>query len=238
MIAYIPARGGSKRILRKNLRSLGGRPIILHTIATVKKLPFISQVYVSTDDSEIAGCVEAEGAMTLELRTTELSSDTATLVDLIRHDLSRFLRHAGTSSTDRTALIALPTAALLSEELLLHAYDTFKQSQRPLLCATTSYSASPFRALIRSEASSWRPLHPDMLMVRSQDLPETCVDTGMFYFMNHEEVCRHPGHWFTIPGGIECYPVPANMACDVDTPDDWAKLEQLYEALRGAPKPL
>lgn len=208
----------------------------MHTLENVKSLSFINQVYVSTDDAEIAGIVEAHGATTLEPRVAELSSDTATLVDLIRHDLRRFFDHAGLPSTNNSILIILPTAALLSNQLLHHAYDTFKQSQRPLLCATTSYSVSPFRALIRSEACAWQPLHPEMLMVRSQDLPESCVDTGMFYFMKYEEIARHPGHWFTIPGGIECYPVPTSMACDVDTPDDWARLEQLYQALQ-APRP-
>lgn len=236
MIAYIPARGGSKRIPRKNLRPLGGKPIIVHTIQAVRTLSCISQVCVSTDDPEIARCVQAEGAVTLELRSAELSSDTATLVDLVRHDLGRFVKHADPSPTDGSALIVLPTAALLSSDVLEHAYDTFKRSQRPLLCATTPYWASPFRALVRAEGSAWHPLHPEKLMVRSQDLPDSCVDTGMFYFINYERFVQHSGHWFTIPGGIECYTVPATIACDVDTPEDWARLEQLYEAARRSEK--
>lgn len=231
MIAYLPARGGSKRIPRKNIRPLGGKPIILHVIQTLQRLPFVEQVCVSTDDPEIKECVEAHGAVTLQLRTAELASDTATLVSLVRHDVERFYRHCGIDSGDRELLVVLPTAALLSTELLADAFARFQNSGKSLLCSTTSFAVSPYRALVGSDADGWRPLHADMLMVRSQDLPEARVDVGMFYFMKYEQVTRHEGHWFTVPGGMGCYPVPEAMACDVDTPEDWSRLESLYNSL-------
>lgn len=236
MMVYLPARGGSKRIPRKNMRVLGDKPVIVHVIETLKRLPFIDNICVSTDDPEIAQLSKAHGAITLDPRSADLASDTATLVDLIRHDLGRFLEHCSHRSNSDTVLVVLPTAALLSPEVLQDAFEQFNRSGGDLLCATTSYSVSPFRALVETDDGNWKPLHADMLMTRSQDLPEARVDVGMFYFMNSSAVAKHPGHWFTLPGGIQCYLVPPTMACDVDTPEDWDRLERLFCKLQGSKK--
>ena len=92
MFAYIPARGGSKRIPRKNIRPLNGKPVIARVIESLRPLEFLSAIYVSTDDPEIAEVAQASGAKYLKARAPELSNDKAGFMDLIRDDLPHFMK--------------------------------------------------------------------------------------------------------------------------------------------------
>jgi CMP-N-acetylneuraminic acid synthetase len=228
VIAYIPARGGSKRIPRKNMLPLGGKPVIEHVIAAVNKLPFVSAVCVSSDDGEILSTAAEAGAVTLEPRASHLSNDYAPLAQLLKEDVGRFLDHAGVSGAEATVLFVLPTAALVPPALFERAYQRYREMNAAILIATKSYPSSPFRALVRRDDGSWAPLFPEMLPRRTQDMPAAEVDSGLFYVINYQTLSRHEGHWFTVPSGLECFSVPDSVALDVDTMEDWAELERRF----------
>jgi pseudaminic acid cytidylyltransferase len=226
IIAYIPARGGSSRIPRKNVRLLGDRPVLAHVIEAIRTSGVAEAVCVSTDDQEIRNLAESSGAIVLEPRSKRLSGDRATFMDLLRQDVPRYVEHFGIPPRQAGILFALATAALVGPETYRDSRALFHRTGTAILAATRRCSPSPFCALIQT-GSGWKPLFPGKLLERSQDLPDAQVDAGLFYYLDFIPMVRHKGHWFTRKG-LVCYPAPAAAAVDVDTPEDWEELEQKY----------
>jgi len=220
MIAYIPARGGSKRIPRKNVKLLGGKPILARVIEVLKSLEFVKKVCVSTEDLKIQEIAIQSGAETGELRAKELSDDYVDFITLIRKDVARF---AG-DFTD--ILFTLPTAALVQKKHYCEAFDIYQQHSPQLLMATTGYPVSPLWAMQQDTDGFWKPLHPEAIKKRSQDLPRTCTDAGLFYFVKWKEVENHET---LMVDRLLVYHVSDDIAIDVDTLEDWVRLEKLYQ---------
>lgn len=228
MLAYIPARGGSKRIPRKNLKPLGGRPIIAHVIATLKGLDVIDAVYVSTDDPEIAEVAEAAGALTLGLRAAQLSDDKSGFIDLIRHDMPRFCEAAGTTEV----LFSLATAALVPADVYREAYAVW-QAERPDIVMSCE-KAYPWWAMVQKDDGFWTPLYPDKVLINSQDLPPALIDAGLFYVFDQAVVSGFES--VKLVDRLRAFEVADAYIGDIDTLDDWALLEykhaKLWEASR------
>jgi len=220
MIAYIPARGGSKRIPRKNIKLLAGKPIIAHVIETVKSLEFIEKVYVSTEDSEIQSIAEALGIETKELRKASLANDNASFMDLIRKDVPRFAENS------KDLLFVLPTAALSKKKQYDEAYDIYKKHSPQILMSSVEYPISPLWAMTEGSNGYWKPLHPEAIKKKSQDLPLMCADAGLFYMMKWKEIQNYET---LMVDRLLVYNVPSDIAVDVDTPSDWQRLELLYK---------
>ncbi len=230
IIAYIPARGGSKRVPGKNIRPLGGKPVLAHVIDALRSLPFLEAICVSSDDEQVRNIAEANGAVTLEPRSPELADDFTTFMTLLQKDVPRFIEHCGLDRKTANVLWVLPTAALVTPDIYRAAYDEFLATGAEILTATTVFDNSPFRALVPGEGGRWKPLFPDKLLTRSQDLPETRVDCGLFYFLRYGPMAAATGHWFNVGDGPAAFSVPASLAIDVDTPEDWHRLEQAFAA--------
>src|SRR4051812_1600267 len=130
MFAYIPARGGSKRIPRKNVRPLHGKPVLARVIENLKPLEFLSAIYVSTDDPEIAELAQKIGAKYLKARAPELSNDKAGFMDLIRDDLPNFMTAEG---GDDEVLFVLPTAALVPTDIFRNAHVVWTEKKPEIL---------------------------------------------------------------------------------------------------------
>jgi len=233
LIAYIPARAGSKRVPRKNVRLLDGKPVVCHVIEAIQRSGLAKAVAVSTDDRDIKRIAESAGAVVLGLRDPELSDDRTTLMELLKKDTPRYLKALGMKDSRATVLFSLATAALVDAGTYQKAHREFVKKKASILVATTKFSHNPYRALIEASGGRWRPLFPKYLLKRSQDLPRTQVDAGLFYFLNFSKAVRHAGHWFDMGKGLCCYPVPDPAAVDVDTEEDWLKLEEKYKALCG-----
>lgn len=234
LIAYIPARAGSKRVPRKNVKRLGGKPVICHVIEAIQKSGVAETVAVSTDDPGIKRIAEAAGALVLDLRDPKFSDDHTTLMELLKKDIPRYLRALGMKGTGTTVLFALATAALVDAGTYQKAHREFLKKMASVLVATTKFSHSPYRALVQSPHGRWKPLFPKKLLTFSQKLPQAQVDAGLFYFLDYARLVRHGGHWFNVKQGLNCYSVPDSLAVDVDTPEDWLTLERKYKALHGS----
>ena len=231
VLAYIPARGGSKRVARKNIRELGGVAVLARVLRTLRQLDFVQAACVSTDDAEIAAIATKEGAVTLDLRASKLSDDHTTLVTLISEDLPRFISSCGLTQDSAQILVVLPTAALLRAETLRQAYQAFLNSNTPLLASLRELEFSPARALERDANGLYHPLAPNRLLQRSQDLPPAAIDAGQFYFLRYAAIKSHQGHWFTVPGGIAGMVLAPEEAIDIDTEEDWLNLERVFRAV-------
>jgi len=225
VFAYIPARGGSRRIPSKNIRALGDRPVIVHVIDALQSLDCISAVYVSTDDPHIQEVVESAGAQCLGFRAPELSNDKAGFADLIHHDIPRFADHGG----DREVLFALATAALVPASIYADAYRQFVASTPDILMSCEV--AQPFWAMTQKTDGFWWPLFPEKVLTNSQDLPKSLVDAGLFYMFDLDKMQRYSS--VKLADRIQPYEVPNRYSVDVDTPEDWDLLKYKFQRLRA-----
>jgi len=230
MIAYIPARGGSKRIPLKNIKPLNGIPVLGHVIRAVKNLEFIQDVCVSTDSPDIAAIAQECGATTLEARAPQLSDDRSTLKDLLDNDVGRFLKHFNIAADNASVLMPIATAALVPSNIYAAAYTDFISGNYDFLMATTDYAISPFWAVTEGVDKKWRPLFPEKITARSQDLPPTQVDAGLFYMLNYAKMKGAPRGWL-FSENMKCFKVPSTIAVDVDKQDDWDELERKFNEM-------
>lgn len=230
IIAYIPARGGSKRILNKNRKLLLGKPIILHVIEVLQKLTWVEAICVSTDDPEIKEISDKAGAITLEFRDKELANDYCPFIDLLKKDFGRFEDYLNLMNTNYSVLFVLPTAALLDIETLENAKTWFYKSKMDFLFASSEYDISAFWAF-KEEKNLPVALFPNKLLERSQDLPTTFCDAGLFYFLKSNFIVTAKDSWFT-EKNITHFKVDKSIAIDVDTAKDWQKLEEKMLHLR------
>jgi len=226
MIAYIPARGGSKRIPKKNIKKLKTKPIIAHVIENLKQLPFLSNICVSTDDPAIQKIAESYNAMTLSLRSQDLSNDTADMTDLYMYDIPRF---SEANSHDKEILLILATAALVPPEIYHEAYADYLNTQPEILMSCIEFPVSPYWAMTKKTDGYWELMFPDKIKYNSQDLPETLVDAGLFWFFNLDTIQKYED--LKRVDHLKPFIVDPRFSVDVDTPDDWKMLEMKYDIL-------
>lgn len=232
MFAYVPARGGSQRIPRKNVRQLDGKPILGHVLETLTRLPFISAVHVSTDDDEIRTVAEAFGAECLELRLPSLADSKSGFTDLIRHDVPRYVEANG---GDTEVLFVLATAALVPASVFIDAYSAYSEVRPDILMSCEPYQEPAWWALIEDEDGRWRPLFPEKVLINSQDLPPTITDAGLFYMFDQSVLKRFECH--KTVNHLEPYFVPHQFRGDVNSEEDWERLVWKYERLRTGVRP-
>ena len=231
MIAYIPARGGSKRIPNKNIKILNNKPIIGHVIDHLKKLDFLSKICVSTDDPEIKRIAESYGSITLSYRSPELSNDSADLTDLYRYDMPRFSK---ANNSDKEILLVLATAALVPPKIYKDAHCVYLKTKPELLMSCIEFPVSPFWMMTQKDDGYWKLMFPEKVNFNSQDLPKTLVDAGLFWFFNLDTVVKYDD--LKLVGGLQPYIMDPRYAVDVDTPEDWKMLEMKYDILNTSQK--
>lgn len=228
-LAVIPARGGSKRIPRKNIRDFGGKPIIAWTIEAARAAGVFDAIIVSTDDDEVAAVAEAHGAEAPFRRPAELASDNAGTVPVVAHAVDWF-EHNRYPVSEVCCLYA--TAPFLRAEDIRRGRDILlSHPDAEFAFTATSYAFPIFRALHITPGGSVRMFWPENNIVRSQDLPEAWHDAGQFYW-GHKESFRDNDGFFSAVS----YPVilPRHLVQDIDTPEDWAVAESRLHASRSA----
>lgn len=226
MFAYIPARGGSQRVPNKNIKLLDGKPVLAHVIDTIRQLDFLKQVYVSTDSPEIVRIAETSGATCLDLRRANLADHRAGFIDLIREDLPRF---SAATEGDREVLFVLATAALVPPHVLTDAYTVYEREAPEILMSCERYPVSPYWAMVKKPDGFWQALFPDKVLVNSQDLPETLVDAGLFYFFSLDTMSAYSS--VKLVDRLMAYEVDRRYAVDVDTSEDWRELERKFQEI-------
>lgn len=220
--AIIPARGGSKRIPRKNIRQFHGRPMIAWTIDTAINSGLFSNVIVSTDDAEIAAIAQEHGAQVPFLRPADFSNDYATTKDVMRHAVT-WLAKNQIESDFVCCLYA--TAPFLQAEDVVKGLRALQESTADYAYAVTEFDYSPHRALIKNQNGQVSLEKPELAAVRSQDLPSLVHDAGQFYWAKAETWLTQREILSTAGIGIE---IPRSQAQDIDNEEDWKLAEALF----------
>jgi len=223
-LAIIPARGGSKRIPRKNVRDFLGKPIISYSIQTAVESKLFDEVMVSTDDEIIAEIAANYGANIPFLRSPETSSDTATTVDVLIEVLEKY-KQKGIHF--KYACCIYPTAPFLNEYRLREALAKMKKGKLDSVIPVTAYSYPVQRALqINNDKLSM--LMPQHLNSRSQDLQTTYHDCGQFYWFDIDKLLQQKKLFTANSGAI----VVSEMEVqDIDRESDWKLAELKYKIL-------
>ncbi|MFA5123126.1 pseudaminic acid cytidylyltransferase [Zavarzinia sp.] len=226
-LCIIPARGGSKRIPRKNIRPFCGRPIIAYSIAAARASGQFDEVMVSTDDDEIAAIAEAAGAAVPFRRSAAASDDRAGIVDVLAEVLESY---AAGGTAFETLCCILPTAPFVTAARLAECWQLFRDSGAEAAFPVVRFSYPPQRALLRAVDGATRMADPAQYYARSQDLEPLYHDAGQFYWMTADLVyARRPtflAHCVTLE-------IPEMEVQDIDTEADWTAAEFKYRYIEG-----
>jgi len=223
-VAIIPARGGSKRIPRKNLKPFDGVPMIVRSIRTALDSGLFDRVVVSTDDEEIAGVARAHGADVPFLRPAALADDFTGTAAVIMHALGKLPMFD-------YACCVYATAPLLQTRYLRQGFDLLEQHPDKSFAFSISGFGFPVqRALTLDERGALTPLYPEFRNTRSQDLPEAFQDAGQFYWGRSAAWLRGEVLYSTASLPVI---LPRHLVQDIDTLEDWKRAEYLYAALKA-----
>jgi N-acylneuraminate cytidylyltransferase len=223
-VAIIPARGGSKRIPRKNLLPFDGVPMIVRSIRTALDSGLFEQVVVSTDDAEIADVARAHGAQAPFLRPADLADDFTGTAAVIVHALQQL-------PAFDYACCVYATAPLLQARYLHQGLELLEQHpDRSFAFSVCSFGFPVQRALTLDGQGALTALYPEFRNTRSQDLPEAFQDAGQFYWGRSEAWLR--GEVLYSPASLPVI-LPRHLVQDIDTLEDWKRAEFLYAALKA-----
>jgi N-acylneuraminate cytidylyltransferase len=226
-IAVIPARGGSKRIPRKNIRHFCGRPMIAWPIATALASGLFDHVLVSTDAAEIADIARQAGAEVPFMRPAELADDYAGTISVMAH-ATRWAKEQDWPA--KAICCVYPTAAMISSDDLAEGLRLLDERASDFVFAATDYASPIYRAFVETADGGVQMLFPEHFNSRSQDLPLALHDAAQFYW-------GRPDAWLTSTTlfGPNSAPlrIPRWRVQDIDTPDDWDRAEALFRSLSG-----
>ncbi|MBT0005792.1 pseudaminic acid cytidylyltransferase [Vibrio alginolyticus] len=225
-VVIIPARGGSKRIPRKNIKAFHGKPMIAYSIEAAIASGCFDKVIVSTDDTEIAAVAEAHGAHVPFLRPADISDDYATTMDVMAHAI-HWCQNEGWDIDAVCCLYA--TAPFVLPKDLQQGYALLQGEGVQFAFSATSFPFPIQRAIKLDSDGSVSMFAPENEQVRSQDLEEAYHDAGQFY-------------WGKTRAFLEKYSIfsphskavllPRNRVQDIDTPEDWELAESLFSVLK------
>jgi len=224
-IAIIPARGGSKRIPRKNIRPFCGRPMIAWPIAAATASGLFDHILVSTEDAEISDVAKQAGAEVPFCRPDELADDHSGTTDVIVHALSWAIE-AGWPIEAACCLNA--TAAFVSAEDLVEARQLLSP-ECDFAFAAVRYGHPPQRAFSRDGDGSPQLLQPEHRATRTQDLLPIYHDSGQFYWGTRDAWMERRAFFGPRTRFVE---LPPWRAYDIDRPEDWTMAENLFAAMQ------
>lgn len=224
-IAIITARGGSKRIPRKNIKEFCGRPILCYSIEAALTSCCFDTVMVSTDDEEIAEIARKAGAEVPFLRSEANANDYATTADVLKEVLDAY--EAIGEQFDYACCI-YPTAPFVTGEKLKEAMETLRAGDVTCVMPVVAYSFPPQRAVVIRDGYL-KVQYPEFFQMRSQDLEKIYHDVGQFYAFE-VNAFRQTGKII----GERTMPVVVSetRVQDIDTPEDWKIAEMKYRLMR------
>ncbi|MHA6327194.1 pseudaminic acid cytidylyltransferase [Roseivivax sp. CAU 1753] len=225
-LAVIPARGGSKRIPRKNIRPFFGKPMISWSIEAARNSGCFDRIIVSTDDKEIADTAREHGAEVPFIRPAELANDHATTVPVIRHTID-WCRERGPEAKFVCCLYA--TAPFVQADDLRASLDQLISSDCAYVFSATDYAFPVQRAMRQRADGRVEMLYPEYAQTRSQDLEHIYHDAGQFYWGRAAAWSEQSQ---LIGPDAEIFRLPRYRVQDIDTPDDWQRAEALFAVLQ------
>ena len=226
-LCVIPARGGSKRIPRKNIREFCGKPIIAWSIEAARKSSCFNHIIVSTDDHEIAKVALNCGAQVPFVRPQHLASDHATTISVIAHAANWVNQHL---ATVETICCLYPTAPFVETESLRRGLKILLDTGADYVVSVVRYGFPIQRAVKINSNGRMEMSQPKFLNARSQDLPEAWHDAGQFYWGKAQSWQSERAMFTEASVPLK---IPSYRAQDIDTEEDWQRAELLFEAHRN-----
>jgi pseudaminic acid cytidylyltransferase len=226
-IAIIPARGGSKRIPRKNIKEFCGKPMIAWSIEAAKASDLFDRIIVSTDDTEIAEVAKQWGAEVPFVRPDELSDDYAGTTEVISH-ATQWILDQGMDVTAVCCIYA--TAPFVQVTDLRRGLEALNSGDWDYAFTVTDFAAPIFRSFKQTSKGGIEMFFPEHFTRRSQELPNALHDAGQFYW-------GRPAAWLKGKRIFDRYSkpvvIPRWRVQDIDTQDDWERAEILAPIIIG-----
>lgn len=219
-IAIIPARGGSKRIPRKNIKPFLGKPVIQYAIEAALRAKLFDEVCVSTDDAEIAEVARRYGANVPFFRSADNSSDYATTVDVLLEVLQNYKLLEGRTFESVCCIYAC--APFVTPELIRRSFDMLTAWRNDSCLSVLKYSHPIQRAIELDEGNRVRYVWPENWQTRTQDLPARYHDAGQLYWVRSSALFEKKALVSEKTCGIVLNP---HEAIDIDTEEDWRLAE-------------
>jgi N-acylneuraminate cytidylyltransferase len=226
-VAIIPARGGSKRIPRKNIKEFCGKPMIAWSIEAAKASGCFDQIIVSTDDDEIAGVARECGATVPFMRPAALADDFTGTLPVMRHAVEWLNQNDGPVEY---ACCVYATAPFVSPQDLEEGLRLLKDTGSSYAFSVTSYAFPIQRAIRITENGRVAMFNPEHFQTRSQDLEEAWHDAGQFYWGTAEAWCEERP---IFGEGSAPVKLPRHRVQDIDTAEDWVRAEWLFRAMQA-----
>lgn len=222
-LAIIPARGGSKRIPRKNIKPFCGKPIIAYSIEAAQKSGCFDKIVVSTDDEEIATLAHSLGAEVPFMRPKELSDDHTATIPVIAHAIQTL-----NIPNLKAVCCIYATAPFVQPNSIQEAYEKLIKTQSTYAFSATRFPFPIQRAIRLTKDNRVEMFSPENFAVRSQDLEEAYHDAGQFYWGTTSAWLE--GKIIFAPHSTAVL-LPRHLVQDIDTPEDWIRAEFMYKAL-------
>jgi len=230
-IAIIPARGGSKRIPRKNIKTFCGKPMIAWSIEAAKEANLFDRIIVSTDDEEIAKVAKKWGAEVPFMRPAELSNDFAGTTEVITH-ATKWAQDQGWLLEAVCCIYA--TAPFVRQNDLQRGLDALRSGPWAYAFTAAEYAAPVFRSFKQVESGGIEMFFPEHFSTRSQDLPMALHDAGQFYW-------GRPNAWLSSVRIFDRHSTPVFIprwrVQDIDTVDDWVRAEMMAPVIMNYKEP-
>lgn len=223
-IAIITARGGSKRIPRKNIKDFMGKPIIAYAIAAALESKLFDEVMVSTDCAEIAEISKKYGASIPFLRSEKTSNDFATTYDALKEVLFEYKK---LGQEFETICCIYPCVPFLTSKSLIEAYNKMQEKSANAVIPVCKYPV-PIEWAMKIENGALVPDNKEAQNVRSQDIEPKYYDAGMFYFIKTKTLLNEKT---LVPQKTLDYIIKESECQDIDTIDDWYMAEMKYKIL-------
>jgi len=225
-ICMIPARGGSKRIPRKNIKAFNGKPIIAYSIEAALESNCFDQVIVSTDDNEIAEVAKTYGAKVPFIRPAELSNDYAGTIPVIKHTIEWLESH--NNIIDNVCCL-YATAPFIQSQTISKSFQQLLESKADYCFSVTSFAFPIQRSIKITQDNKVNMFYPENFNVRSQDLEEAYHDAGQFYW-GKAQAFKDELPIFSETASP--YILPRYLVQDIDTMEDWIRAEAMHRVLQ------
>ena len=225
-LAIITARGGSKRIPRKNIKDFLGKPIIHYPIDAAIKSKVFDEIMVSTDDQEIADFSLKAGAKVPFLRSPNTSGDYSSTAEVILEVLEKYIERG---QTFKFVCCIYPTAPFLQAQALIETYSLLKSEKVQSVVPVVRFSF-PIQRAVKIENNRMKMFQPEHIVTRSQDLTPAYHDVGQFYWLETESFLKNKKLYTE---DTIAYKMDEMMVQDIDTPEDWAIAEMKFKLINN-----
>tara|TARA_B100000575_G_C22996704_1_gene574512 strand:- start:131 stop:829 length:699 start_codon:yes stop_codon:yes gene_type:complete len=226
-VAIIPARGGSKRIRKKNIKSFCGTPIIEYTINTLKRSKLFDHIIVSTDDPDIKSFVESIGVKAPFIRPKNLSNDLIGILPVIEHAVEWLKINEGIEA--KYTCCAYATAPLMEKEDISDCFEKLYEEDSDFAVPVTSYDYPIMRALKIIDNNMLKMVYPENIERRSNDFDERYHDTGSFFWIKNKALKENKKVFEAKTSYIY---IEKYKALDIDDEGDWKKAELMFKVIK------